>query len=90
MTGAHLALEEVLSIPCYGISLQGMEQTRGKEAEAGFKSESSWFHLSSVRETIVRDRASHQTDKLLIWLCLGFPIHKSRGGYWGRRREPSM
>lgn len=86
-----MALEEVLSIPCYAISLQDMELAGGKEAEAGFEPESGCFHLLSfsVWETAVMGKASPivALAKLLVWLCLGFPIQKSGGGDWGDKRS---
>lgn len=84
--------EEILSIPCYAIRLQDTEQTRGREAEAGSEQESGCFHLLSFSEweTAGMDKASPTealAKLLLVWLCLGFPIHKPGGGDHRDRRS---
>lgn len=64
-------LEEILSIPCYAICLQDMEQTRGKEAEAGFEPESSSVHLLlfSMWETAVMGKASPRVALAKLLVC---------------------
>lgn len=84
--------EEVLSIPCYAIRLQDMEQTRGREAEAGFEQETGCFHLLSFSEWEIAGMGKASpivalAKLLLVWLCLGFPIHKPGGGNHRDRRS---